>query len=499
MKTSVNAIRNWFGLLAVCALVVFGFLLFRTLSPGNPFAAYPLPVMPTPLRAPLTVTPTVSALLPSTAIPTQPPYPPPATPTQTTVGTPTPTATRRVGPPPPPPGYPTNLPWPPPTTTPGPTATPRVFPTPLFPPTPAGQRPPQLQNVWFPYYLYAGSMLQLRAVQMDQAGQRWGQDDSGIDLGIDEGRIPYASGGPQLNNLHLSPDQRWVAVDIAFRPSSLIDLSSRTHRPIMADPKKEVEFITWAPDSRRIIAASRSSTEIWLVDVLSQSYERGNFPSLNSGDSLLQAVAYSPNNRQLADAVVYPRSYAVRDIEMAEIGLRDGERGERKIVAQIPAGFNVVAHSLQWSSNDRKLIWVANVESPANPTPPWPSNLQAQLWIFDLANNNAKKLAVLGKDIQYEHPAVWAPDMRYIATIKEETPQGNNIYLIDPDTGTERQLTRFNNRRLSHPAWSPNSQWVAFAISMGEYAEIWVTNLSGTQQYPLAGPVAPRAPFVWTR
>jgi hypothetical protein len=110
-------------------------------------------------------------------------------------------------------------------------------------------------------------------------------------------------------------------------------------------------------------------SEPWLVDIASHRYQTVSFPKSDFGDSLVRAVAYSPNGRQLADAVVYPAVYAVRDIEMTEISVRDGESGERRAIAQIPGGTYVVDHSLKWSPDGRKLMWIVNIVSNATPSP----------------------------------------------------------------------------------------------------------------------------------
>jgi Tol biopolymer transport system component len=190
--------------------------------------------------------------------------------------------------------------------------------------------------------------------------------------------------------------------------------------------------------------------------------------------------------------------YEVRENWRVEIGLREGEGQERKPILQMPAlAVNVTNGSLRWSPREHKFIWSMYI-APENSS----SEAQVQLWMADATRGKAEIVATLGEVVEYVHPAVWSPDGRYIAALKIEGVQdgkdsANNIYVFDPESGTERQITHFVDWRLSHLTWSPDGQWLAFTASKGEYGEIWVTSLDGTQQYPIAGPTLPDAPFLW--
>ncbi len=492
---TINKLRECLIGGAICLALALSSCAIPQSDSSTSQSAYPLPTTSIP----------TSTLLP-VSTPTQGAYPLPATVTQFPVLTPTPTETRRplgILPPVPPQGWPTGVPWPPPTIalgTPTPTATPHLFPTPAFFATPTGARPEQMKRIWFPYYPYSGSVLRLQSVLIDTQGQRWELNEQGIDLGIIEERLPSASSGSQLNSLYLSPDHQWAVVEIGFGPTFLIDLLSRTRRPIVNDPSKSVSFITWAPDSHHILGFSRSSAdpvEVQFLDIFSQSSESVEFPKEQYGP-YLHAAAFSPNGSKLADALMYPRIHQTRAEGWVEIGLREGVRDKRQVLTKIPTGFNITPHSLQWSQDGHKLIWIALVEAPPNPNLLWPANPQAQLWAYDLTKSNATLLTTLSKDTQYSTPAMISPNGRYVAAIKDTTPDGANISLFDLESAQEKQLTSFKNLKLSQVSWAPDGQWIAFAISRGAYSEIWLTNLNGTQYHPVAGPVAPHAPFIWS-
>ncbi len=392
---------------------------------------------------------------------------------------------------PPPPSWPTGEPWPPQITpaAPPPVPTPLPFPTPAFPPAPTGQRPAQLQRVWFPYFPGPASSPQLQAVLVDRQGQRWAQEARSIDLRAD----PYPPGSVLLN-LHPSPNHQWIIADLAFSGSYLLDLASGISRPLITDVYPGPgQFLAWSPDSRHVVVLPETfPQEVWIIDIVSQEHWSLDAPTSEFGDSLVRAAAYSPDGSQLADAVVYPPTVSKPGSEV-EIGVRVGEQGTRAPLLRVFGGGMIAEHSLCWSPDGRILIFVADVHDGGRYT---------QLWAINTTDGTSRLLTTLAKEVQYNHPAVWSPDGGYIAAIKVEDARdgksiADNVYLLDPVSGDERRITQFHGRRLSHLAWSPDGQRLAFTIAMGDYGEIWVTDLAGKQQYPIAGPAVPDAPFVW--
>jgi len=464
MKRTTSFLSNLFGLLIMAALAVSLVALLRGISPdasgqltaplGTPT---PLASLQSPLETPTTL---------PTAVPTT---------TPATV--------------PPPPGWPTDQPWPPQPTPPKPqpTTVSRPFPTPAFPPTPRGTRPAKLQSIWFPYFPDPASSPQLREVQIDQQGQRWGQSDRRLNLSL-----PQPEPGSILIDLHVSPNYRWLVADFAYVGSRLVDMSTGMIQPVVADsPIEPWWFLAWTPDSQRILVSSNRDFE--LLNLVSGEYRTVDFPRDESHPQI-SAAAYSPDGSQLADAVVYPPVYQVRDDWIVEIGLRVGEDGDRHPLLRLPGGDWIAGHNLRWSPDGQKLIFAADVAQNGRHT---------QLWVIDMTDGTSQMLAQLAQGVQYSYPVTWSPDGRYIAALKVEpgTADGKsaftNAYLIDAETGTEQQLTHFANRQISHLRWSPDGQWLAFTVAKEGYSELWVTNVDGKRQHPVAGPTLPNAPFAW--
>jgi Tol biopolymer transport system component len=274
-----------------------------------------------------------------------------------------------------------------------------------------------------------------------------------------------------------------------------IDRESGASVPLIADPDSGPgRFLAWAPDSRHVIVvAATFPPEVWVLDVDSQKHVSIDFPESEARTPLVRAAAYSPSGKRLADAVVYPASTS-SPLDELEIGIRDSEQGPRTSLLRLPGGVMLPEHGLRWSSDGRQLLFVADVVRNERVT---------QLWVIDLDKGLSRLLVELAKGVQYGHPAVWSPDGQIIAALEVErsvtsnkTP-ATNVYLIHPDTDSVEQLTHFSDGSLSWLNWSSDGQWLAFAVSKGDYGEIWVTDRKGARQYPVAGPAVPNTPFVW--
>ena len=410
------------------------------------------------------------------------------TPTLVNTPSPVPTATPMVIPPPP--DWPTGQPWPPPTRSSQqqkPTPFPTIFPTPAFQPPPKGTPPNSLQTIWYPYFPDSNSEPQLRAVLVDSTGQRWDETKQSIDLGL-RAQFP----GPTLMDIFPSPNHDLLIADVAYgdsMKSTVMDLHARTYDTLTSDGKPAT-FLAWKPDSQHVLMASDSGA--LLSDPSSTVSVTVDFPKDQYGP-YLNAAAYSPDGSKLADAVVYPAVSGVRTVEVAEVALRNGEHAKRRSIIQIPGGVLIGFHSLAWSSAGANLSWVTNVV-PTNTVSV--ANMQTQLWILDTTTEEARAVATLAQGTEYKQVPVWSPDGNYIAFVREDI-SGDNVYLFDIRAGVEKQLTYLNGRRLSHLEWSPDGKLLAFNLSVGDHGEIWITDLSGENRRPVAGPVPNDAPFVW--
>jgi Tol biopolymer transport system component/DNA-binding winged helix-turn-helix (wHTH) protein len=89
-----------------------------------------------------------------------------------------------------------------------------------------------------------------------------------------------------------------------------------------------------------------------------------------------------------------------------------------------------------------------------------------------------------GQNVQ----AAWSPDGKLLAYASYSR---GGIWLISPLGGPSRQLTEFG----SHPAWSPDNQWIAFSSDPARFSlgsTIWVIRPDGTGARQITSPSTAR-------
>ncbi|MBI5564584.1 MAG: PD40 domain-containing protein [Chloroflexi bacterium] len=457
MKRSMNLIGGLIALLALVALGMGLVALFRDLSSTS--GTVQISPLATPARS---LTPQITPVVFQSPL---------ATPT------PAPAATPVVVPPPP--NWPTGEPWPPAPSTPNvpPSKTPAPFPTPAFGPKPQGTPPAKLQSIWYLHYSSPRIEPKLQPVLVDEQGQRWTLSSQSINLDL-RSEFP----GPTLENLYPSSSQPLIIADVAYGESVqpiLVDLSSATSRPIFQSRKGR--FLAWTADGQNALVASDEGMQ--LFNPASQEYVSVNFrfPELEPRYYHVDAVAYSPDGSLLADAITYFPTVSKSTSEV-EIGLSKIAQNTRTVVTRLP-GDQAIPHSVAWSPDGQNLVVVLVVGIYDIDL----TNDDTQLWLIDRAAGTSK---ILAQGLS-PYPAVWSPNGKTIAFLKT-----NKLYLLDLATGTERQIAHLAGRQIQSFRWSAVGNQLVFSVSLGDYSEIWRTNLNGTQQHPIAGPSAPNAPFV---
>lgn len=423
--------------------------------------------VPTPWQASETAPPTEDAY----------PPPPPWSPQPTLPPLPT------ITPPPLPDATPTPIPV---MVTPKPTVPIQPFPTPDVPPVLEGDPPTELGAIWYPYLEAPDSEPMLQAVLVDNDGRYWGELGQSINLGLGPGR--YAS----LYSLHMSKDGRSFVAIVAYGEESRslwIDPESGRVEPISPDPDHE-DFYAWGPD-RQIFAGNSvyMVPDIWLLDLITRDYRVFDFPVSEYGYSRVGAIATSPDGLIVADASLYRRT-SPDENDRVEIGLQPLSGGGREILTVFQDFRDVDIQQLDWSPDGKSLTLSLFVRGIG----PEGSH-DSQLWLVDVDSGSTTFLT---------HNLLltaWSPDAQHIAFTREETgPEGlpsNNLWLFESTSFNEVPLTDYADQYISSIAWSPSGQELAFVVTFGDYGEVWITSLDGTEQYPVAGPTTPYAPIIW--
>lgn len=381
-----------------------------------------------------------------------------------------------------------------PTKPPAPTVLVAPFPTPDFPPAPAGEPPVEMQTLWYPYLSSPDSQPLLRAVQLDGQGQRWGDAEQNLDLGLKTGWP-----GPRLGSLYLAPDGHSFIADALYGEDHRlfwVQPAAGEVEAIAAAAAEPATFMAWGPDTQVFLEIHPGDllAEIRLIDLDSPEYKVIPLPAREGGYQGSRALALSPDGTHLADAIMYGPTASHSGARL-EIGLRSFPEGARAVVSQYhfsptaenPSSFpSIVRRSLAWSPDGAHLALVLFRES------------RAELWLIDPETGEASSRA---QGLTEHWPAVWSTDGRLLAFIKEDAVNGPspvaNLWLYDVAASAERPLTDYRDRQVTAVTWSPDGQHLAFSITLANYGEVRIISLDGGESYPVAGPTAPYAPVLW--
>lgn len=116
-----------------------------------------------------------------------------------------------------------------------------------------------------------------------------------------------------------------------------------------------------------------------------------------------------------------------------------------------------------------------------------------EIWIVDAGGARPRRVTrgstrAFGKF----HPA-WAPDGSAIVFASGfRTPENEELYVVRPDGGSLRRLTRtagdvHRSGDDSTPAWSPDGRRIVFASNRAGLLDIWTMRADGSGQRRLAG------------
>lgn len=302
-----------------------------------------------------------------------------------------------------------------------------------------------------------------------------------------------------LSQLVAAPNGQAVIVETMNEVNhtlTMIDTNTSQNKTIIP---KGSRFMTWSPDSSNVIVQENEQTNAALWINLSQNTST---PLTYTADATLgepfpTAYTFSPDGRQFAEMIAYPQSQIV-DVAVRVV---NGASSVRTVVAHMTHASFGVPRSLIWSPDGKRLAWIINTQRGDGVDI---AQQDTQLWIADLASNNAKSVSVLATGVNYTHTPLWSRDGAAVIAIAAESGAtanrdfANNVYVFDAVNGARKPLTQFRNTRVSHLTWSPDGKYITLnRTTNNSSGEVWATNLQGTDQFVIASPAQANAPFTW--
>lgn len=293
-----------------------------------------------------------------------------------------------------------------------------------------------------------------------------------------------------VSDPQVSPDGKWIAYTVATidlekdkRDSDLwmISWDGSQRIRLTATPETSESSPRWSPDGRYLaFLAARGDEEekklgsqVWLLD--RRGGEAQKLTDIKGG---VAEFSWSPDSKRLV--------LAVNDYDPNS----DPEKKEG------------------WKRKTKPPIVIDRYHFKED-REGYLGSLHKHLQLFDVESHKSEALTTGSYD---EGNAVWSPDGRMIAFVsnREKDPDradNTDVFVIDAKAGAEaRKLTTFPGPDGGRPAWSPDSQFIAYL--QGDEPKYSAYNLNKLAIVPVSGG-APRlltsaldravqGPIVWS-
>lgn len=131
---------------------------------------------------------------------------------------------------------------------------------------------------------------------------------------------------------------------------------------------------------------------------------------------------------------------------------------------------NIWAFRPAWAPDGERLAYVSDATSQFN-----------QVWLINKDGASRRQLTSEGLGIQWADSLSWEPSGDRIAvTAARSMSEPSQIYLVDVAKGGSEKFTTHNNGAFD-PAWSPDGELIAYVGRPSAAGELWVSSTDGSQ------------------
>ncbi|MFP4620453.1 MAG: alpha/beta fold hydrolase [Bacteroidales bacterium] len=222
------------------------------------------------------------------------------------------------------------------------------------------------------------------------------------------------------------------------------------HAPL--EPFGGIEQVNWSPDSKKITYTSKklkgkeytlsTDSEIYIYDLESGTTENLTREGHEGYD---KAAVYSPNGEMIAWESMRRDGYESDKNRIFVYNFNTGEE------TNYSTDFEQNAHGLTWSADSKKLYFTSDYHA------------RFQIYELELESGNIRQVTEGRHNYRSVEPA---GDV--LIGSKQSMSQPTEIYSIDPDSGTETQISFINKNLMDQ-------------LSMGKVEKRWIETTDGKE------------------
>lgn len=270
-----------------------------------------------------------------------------------------------------------------------------------------------------------------------------------------------------LLNTFPAPIGKYVAIELNC-PSgqAVLFLDTETDAVIQPITDSDSHFFTWTPDGQAAYLKVDSLGNAHIVHV-----DTNGKNEIIPVTEFTYDLAAHPENKEFT----FSFSRGLGQGSELWLAKRDGNVVERLYADQ----FNYISF-VRYSPDGSQ---IAFIKIPDTQTP----FTVGELWIMNVNGSNAHKLAEA--DAGHGYAASWSPEGKRIAFVVRENPKDeradqssetliSNIYIVDVESGAQKQITYLENGRVETPFWSPDGNTLAFNVVMNDRMEVQIADLT---------------------